>query len=339
MHHVHHNYQAMYPNQVNTKPSPNLKLGLSALRKKKITYFTCPNCPLHLNIKYHPTKEHIEALDGTKVKQLQCYRCNKIVWKCDSCNGNHTCDTINSVKLHNRRHHNKKSNDQNTTECTYVIIDNMTMEDIVTDGFFRELGNEADWMAFANNLRTVDQEHRRLITVIHEGNTDKYLVANSQDKGHVDEDKMNKHDNNEVALHLDITTLASNLKPQENELLMKIIKNTKKATENRMLNTNKDVVFTTMPDNASDLKRHCLKSSHSILKNMPTPKYLNYGHIANVSAKKPIRFALLIGSNKALLRPDHIDEDVSKMVNNMIGHGKGLQKDLRKLASVIKNSV
>jgi hypothetical protein len=89
----------------------------------------------------------------------------------------------------------------------------------------------------------------------------------------------------------------------------------------------------------SDLKRCCLKNTCSILKNTPTPKCVNYGHIANVSAEEPIRFALLIGSPIAMLDPENIEDDISTMTMNMIGHGKGLRKELLKLASDIKKAL
>ena len=88
----------------------------------------------------------------------------------------------------------------------------------------------------------------------------------------------------------------------------------------------------------SDLKRYCLKNKYSILKNIPTPQCVNYGHIVNVSADEPIRFALLIGSPIAMLDPENIEQDISKMSKNMIGHGKGLRKKLIKLASEIRSN-
>ena len=78
-----------------------------------------------------------------------------------------------------------------------------------------------------------------------------------------------------MSFHIDITTVASQLKPLENKLLMKIIKKTKEITAKRICDNDKDVVLTTMPDNESGLNLHCLRSNYSILKNMPTPKCVN----------------------------------------------------------------
>ena len=77
-------------------------------------------------------------------------------------------------------------------------------------------------MSFTNNLRSIHPSQATFIKATHGGNADKFLVCNSQDKGHVCEEKLEKHDKNEVSLHIDITTLASQLKPLENKLLMKI---------------------------------------------------------------------------------------------------------------------
>ena len=43
---------------------------------------------------------------------------------------------------------------------------------------------------------------------------------------------MNKYDDQEVTLLLDITKLLSNLKPKDNQLFMKIVKGIKDSTEN-----------------------------------------------------------------------------------------------------------
>ena len=80
------------------------------------------------------------------------------------------------------------------------------------------------------------------------------------------EEKLKKHNKNEVLLHIDITPFASQLKPLENKLLMKIIKETKETIVTRIFNNNKDTVFATMLDNKSDLNQGCLRSNHSTLK-------------------------------------------------------------------------
>ena len=78
------------------------------------------------------------------------------------------------------------------------------------------------------------------------------------------------------------------------------------------------------------------KNAFSILKSIPKLKYTNYGHIPNVSAEEPVRYALLIGSPIAMLDLDNIEKDISKMTKNMIGHEKGIRKELMKLATNIR---
>jgi len=173
---------------------------------------------------------------------------------------------------------------------------------------------------------------------MHESKADKYLVAYSQDKGYVDDDKLNNYPTNEVTLMIDITKLLANLKPKENQLLMKIVKGIKAVEQQRLCSDIIDNARTTIPDNVSDLKRYYLKNKYSILKNIPTPQCVNYGYIVNVSADEPIRFALLIGSPITMLDPENIEQDISKMSKNMIGHGKGLRKKLIKLASEIRSN-
>ena len=46
--------------------------------------------------------------------------------------------------------------------------------------------------------------------------------------------------------------------------------------------------------------------------------------MVNTSAEEPMRFALLIGLDIAILRPTHIEEHIQTMKNTMVGHGKGL---------------
>ena len=49
------------------------------------------------------------------------------------------------------------------------------------------------------------------------------------------------------------------------------------------------------PDNANDLKRHCLKNTYSELKTIPKPKCASSSNIKNASAEELARFALLLG--------------------------------------------
>ena len=87
-------------NQVNGKLSPNLKLGLEALQKSKKQCLICPYCPIHLNIKCCYTKEFIEFIDRNKIRKLECGRYNKVMQKCERCDGDSTYNNIESAKLH-----------------------------------------------------------------------------------------------------------------------------------------------------------------------------------------------------------------------------------------------
>ena len=137
----------MSENKVNVKPSSELKLGLIALRKRKNQTITCPHCPVYLNAKHNHTPEYVEAIDGTKVRKLECRRCNKISWKCESCVSDHTHEERAGAIRHTRRHHQIISNDkQNDAATNEVIIDDLPMDEIENDGYFGGLGNEADWM-------------------------------------------------------------------------------------------------------------------------------------------------------------------------------------------------
>ena len=131
---------------------------------------------------------------------------------------------------------------------------------------------------------------------------------------------------------IDITKLAANLKPKDNALFMKIAKGIKDAIEKQMWNNEINDVRAAMTDNASDLKRYCTKNASSIIKNTPTPKCVNCGHMVNVSAEEPATFDLLMGSPIAIIDPCDAEEEISKMTNNVFGNDKGLQKNIRSLA-------
>ena len=85
---------------------------------------------------------------------------------------------------------------------------------------------------------------------------------------------------------------------------MKIVKGTKEIEESRASDNVEDSIRITIPDNVSELKRYCTKDTYSILKNIPTPKCVNYSHIVNLSADEPALYALLIGSAIAMLDPE-----------------------------------
>ena len=105
---------------------------------------------------------------------------------------------------------------------------------------------------------------------------------------------------------------------------MKIIKNTKEITENRIHHASNDATDTATPDNASDLRQYYPENTTSILRNMLVLKGANHGYKVNVQADESMKFALSIESSIAMLYPYQIDEDTSKISKNIIRHGKGL---------------
>ena len=179
----------MSENKVNVKPSSKLKLGLIALRKREKQSTPCPHCPPSLNAKYNHTTEHVEAIDGTKVRKLEYCRYNKSSWKCESCVSDYTYENRTGAVRHNRRHHKIISKDnQNEAATNEVMIDDLLMDAIENDSYFGELENEADWMSFTNNLRSIHPSHATFIKVIRGRNVETFLVCESQDKGHVHEE-------------------------------------------------------------------------------------------------------------------------------------------------------
>ena len=51
---------------------------------------------------------------------------------------------------------------------------------------------------------------------------------------------------------------------------------------------------------------------------------MNYGYIVNIMADESIRGTLLMRLPIAMLYLEFIEEDIAKVVNNIIGHSKGL---------------
>jgi len=157
------------------------------------------------------------------------------------------------------------------TNASDDVVENAEiMESVNTDWYFPDLQKEENWISFNNNLIHLRKEDRTFTTAMHESKADKYLVAYSQDKGYVDDDKLNNYPTKEVTLMIDITKLSANLKPKENQLLMKIVKGVKAVEQQWLCSDIIDNARTTIPDNVSDLKRYCLKNKYSILKNIPT---------------------------------------------------------------------
>ena len=84
---------------------------------------------------------------------------------------------------------------------------------------------------FVSNLLATKEEDRKFITSIYKKQADEYLVANLQDKWHAGKDNLSEFNKNDTALQINATKLTSNLKPIENKVLMKAIRNMKEVSK------------------------------------------------------------------------------------------------------------
>ena len=67
----------------------------------------------------------------------------------------------------------------------------------------------------------------------------------------------------------------------------------------------------------------------SIVSKIPTlPSKANHS-MMRFEANHPVKFSLIIRDSIEMFQPFHIDEENSNAIENMIGHGRGLQKELR----------
>ena len=82
-----------------------------------------------------------------------------------------TKQTCHSPK-HNHLHRLK--NDSNINHIRPIFV--FTPEQTKNNSYFGELGNEADWMSFTNNLPSIHPSKATFIKAIHGGNADKFLV-------------------------------------------------------------------------------------------------------------------------------------------------------------------
>ena len=69
------------------------------------------------------------------------------------------------------------------------------------------------------------------------------------------------------------------------------------------------------------------------MSNIPRPSSKGNGSMMSFEADQPMKFSLMMGDIAAMIRPHHIDEDISKMSENMIGHGRCLQNKLRNISN------
>ena len=72
--------------------------------------------------------------------------------------------------------------------------------------------------------------------------------------------------------------------------------------------------------------------AYSIVNNVPAPKMINNGSMANVEADQQTKFELMQCDEASMLRVSHLNEEMSDMKNNMIAYDKGLQKGIREIA-------
>ena len=80
--------------------------------------------------------------------------------------------------------------------------------------------------------------------------------------------------------------------------------------------------FTKIPENVSDIRKCFLNENYSIAQKLPKPQCTTHDSMVNTSDIEPVIFALLIGSEISMLRPQRIIEDSESIKNNMIGNGK-----------------
>ena len=109
------------------------------------------------------------------------------------------------VPLNNRRNNNDDA------ELNAEIIDSVT-----DNGYFTDLQKEENQISFNNNLNYLRIEDREFTIALYRNKASKFLVAYSQDKGCIDDDKLNKYQDKEDTLMINITKLSASLKPKEN---------------------------------------------------------------------------------------------------------------------------
>ena len=97
--------------------------------------------------------------------------------------------SLKSLKLHNRRSHKIVTLPKNTTIANDTTLNDRNIDSIANDGYFLDLQKEENQIAFHNNLNYLEKEDRKFITALCKNKADKFLVAYSQDKGHVDDEK------------------------------------------------------------------------------------------------------------------------------------------------------
>ena len=101
-----------------------------------------------------------------------------------------------------------------------------------------------------------------------------------------------------------------------------------------MKKTNNDEVcaFANAPTNKKLIKRICLGSKKSIMKNRPSSLNQHDNNLSVIAPDESVRNALMLGVKVKLIIARHMDEDISEVKYNVASDGHGLLEDVKKLA-------
>ena len=313
----------------NKKPKPNINKIIKAARRnnKKLCLY-CPICPYEKNGNVQRTQEFLEGEDGSQLCKFFCKRCGFSGWRCDGGNNKVIYNDIDSAKRHKRRFHNLKRKPREDASEENVANDD---EPYKYDNYFDNLENDIDAINFIDNVQREDVSMRGYIQYAHDQLVNKFLVAKSQDKGCLNNDRVNTLDEKEVAMQINIASFCYELRPAQRDLLLTILRQVKESTINRRYRFN-PLAYTKIPESENDIRTYYLFGNNSIVQNLPKPNCQCNGTMVNTAAEEPIRFALLCGSNIAMLRPGNIREDIKECMLNVIGHGSETQKEIIDLA-------
>ena len=126
---------------------------------------------------------------------------------------------------------------------------------------------------------------------------------------------------------MNVASLFYELRPSQRRLFTTILKRVKESAYKRRTNFN-PVACTKTPQGLNNVKTYWLNRTNLILQSLPRPKCSLNGTMVNTAAEEPIKCAILRSSDIAMLRPENIQEEMLVNKLNLIGHGKGLYKEL-----------
>ena len=105
------------------------------------------------------------------------------------------CNNLESARRYERRFHSlKRKNREETNEEIDANEEDLHKH----DNYFENLDSEIDAINFIDNVQREDVSMRGYIQHTHDQLVDKFLVAKSQDRGLVNNDRVNELDENEV---------------------------------------------------------------------------------------------------------------------------------------------